>query len=133
MLIAAAVVVQAALIAVGGFTVLHSLDDGSVVDKNTDPNWAQVAHGEILGSMVIPLLAFLLVIVSFVAQIPGGVKWALITLGLVVLQILLAYAGFAVPILGALHGINAFLLAGAASVAMRKARLAGTPAPAAVA
>jgi hypothetical protein len=77
----------------------------------------------------------LLLIVSFFAGIPGGVKWAAITFGVMVLQVLLAYASFPVPILGLLHAINAFALAAVASIAMRQARLAGAPpaaAPAAV-
>jgi hypothetical protein len=127
-LIALGVVVQAALIATAWFQVLHDTDDGSVFDKNTDRNWAQVGHGTV-GIMVIPLIAIILLIVSFFARIPGGVKWALITFGVVVLQILFAFVGFGAPILGLLHGINAFALAGVASVAMRKARLAEQSAP----
>jgi len=129
MLIALGVVVQAALIAVAWFDVLHSLDDGTVLDKNSESNWAQMLHGT-LGMMVIPLIALLLLIVSFFAHIPGGVKWAAITFGVALLQIVLAFVGYAAPVVGALHGINAFVLAGVASVAMRKARLATTAAPA---
>jgi len=125
MLIAFGVVVQAALIAVAWFDVLHSLDDGSVYDKNSADNWAQMLHSTV-GMMIIPTVALLLLIISFFANIPGGVKWAAITLGVTVLQILLAYAGFAAPVVGALHGINAFALAGVASIAMRKARLVST-------
>jgi len=131
MLIALGVVVQTALIAVGWFSALHSIDDGTVLDKNSDENWAQIAHGTI-GVMVIPLIAVVLLIVSFFAHIPGGVKWAAITFGVTVLQVLFAFAGFAAPIVGALHGINAFALAGVASIAMRKARLAGAVPPAPV-
>jgi hypothetical protein len=129
MLIALGVVVQAALIAVAWITVLHSLDDGAVFDKNSDNNWAYISHG-LLGMMVIPIIAILLLIVSFFAHIPGGVKWAGITLGVTLLQIIFAFLGFAAPVTGALHGINAFVLAGVASIAMRKARLATTTAPA---
>ena len=129
MLIALGVVVQAALIAVAWFDVLHSLDDGTVLDKNSESNWAQMLHGT-LGMMVIPLIALLLLIVSFFAHIPGGVKWAAITFGVALLQIVLAFVGYAAPVVGALHGINAFVLAGVASVAMRQARLATTAAPA---
>lgn len=133
LLIALGVVVQAAVIAAAWFTVLVSLDDGTVLDKNTDRNWAHVTHS-VLGMMVIPLLAILLLIVSFFARIPGGVKWAAITFGVVVLQIAFAFAAFSgAPVIGALHGINAFALAGVASVAMRKARQASTAPPAAVA
>jgi hypothetical protein len=138
MLIAIGVVVQAAVIAVAWFLVLHSLDDGTVFDKDSGDNWAQALHGT-LGMMVIPIIALLLLIVSFFAHIPGGVKWAAITLGVTVLQIVFAFVGLAAPAVGGtLHGLNAFVLAGVASVAMRKARLAATappaehPAPAAV-
>lgn len=128
-LIALGVVVQAALIAAAWFTVLHNADDGSVFDKNTGYNWAQIGHS-VVGLMLIPLFSIILLIVSFFARVPGGVKWALITFGVVVLQILFAIFGFGAPIVGLLHGLNAFAVAGVASVAMRKARLAEQPAPA---
>jgi len=122
-LIAIGIVLQAAFIAVAWFTVLKDTDSGAVFDKNSEGNWAHAAHG-VVGMMVIPLLAILLLIVSFFARIPGGVKWAAITFGVVVLQILFAFASFSAPVVGALHGINAFAIAGVASVAMRKARQA---------
>jgi hypothetical protein len=131
MLIAVGVVVQTALIAVALFDIAHSVDDGTVIDKNSGDNWAQEVHGTV-GMMILPLLALVLLIVAFFAGIPGGVKWAAITFGVTVLQILLAFLGSAAPVAGALHGINALVLAGVASIAMRKARLAGAaPAPAA--
>jgi hypothetical protein len=130
LLIALGVVVQAALIATAWFQVLNDTESGAVFDENNEGNWAHAGHG-IIGIMVIPLFAILLLIVSFFARIPGGVKWAAITFGVVVLQIVFAFVGFSAPILGALHGINAFALAGVASVAMRKARLAEEPAMAA--
>ena len=127
-LIAIGVVLQAAFVAAGWFTVMHDTDSGAVYDKNTGDNWGQVAHSTV-GMMVIPVIALLLLIVSFFAGIPGGVKWAGITFGVTVLQIVLAFGGYGAPIVGALHGINAFALAGVASVAMRKARLAEATAP----
>jgi Family of unknown function (DUF6220) len=131
MLIAVGVVVQAATIAVAWFLVSHHVDDGGVYDRNSD-NGGLAAHGTI-GMIVLPLLALALLIVSFLARVPGGVTWAAITFGVTVLQILLAFLGNAVPVLGALHAINAFALAGVASIAMRKARLATTAQPAATA
>jgi hypothetical protein len=130
MLIALGVVLQAASVAVAWFMVLNEIDSGSVFDKSYEGNWAHAAHG-ILGMMVIPVIALALLVLSFFARIPGGAKWAGITFGLVALQIVLAFAGFAAPIVGSLHAINAFLLAGAASIAARKARVAEavTPAP----
>jgi hypothetical protein len=126
-LIAIGVVLQAAFIAVAWFTVLHDTDSGAVFDKNTEGNWGQVAHSSV-GMMVLPVIALLLLVVSFFAGIPGGVKWAAITLGVTVLQVVLAFASYGAPAVGGLHGLNAFALAGVASVAMRKARLAEAPA-----
>jgi hypothetical protein len=128
-LIALGVVVQAALIATAWFQVINDTESGTVFDENSEGNWAHAGHG-IIGMMVLPAIAIVLLIVSFFARVPGGVKWAAITLGVVVLQVVLAFAGFGAPIVGALHGINAFAIAGVASVAMRKARLAEQPAPA---
>ena len=128
LLIAISVVVQAMFIAIALFQIMHDADNGGVFDKNSE-NWAQMAHS-IVGSIVVPLLAIALLIVSFFARIPGGVKWAAIVFGVLVLQFLLAFLGFGVPVLGALHGINAFALAGVASVAARKARQAETVASA---
>jgi hypothetical protein len=128
MLIAAGVVVQAAVIAFALFDIEKKTDDGQVFSKDSH-NGAIALHST-LGEMVIPVLALLLLIVSFFAAIPGGVKWAAITFGVLVLQIVLAFGGDGVPAIGVLHAINAFALAAVASIAMRKARLADSPAPA---
>jgi 1,4-dihydroxy-2-naphthoate octaprenyltransferase len=128
MLIAAGVVVQAAAIAFALFDIEKKTDDGQIYSKDSH-NGGVVLHS-VLGEMVIPVIALLLLIVSFFAAIPGGVKWAAITFGVLVLQVVLAYAGDALPAIGVLHGINAFALAAVASIAMRKARLAESPAPA---
>jgi hypothetical protein len=75
-LVAIGVVLQAMFIAVGWFTALHDMDDGLVIDKNYDGNWGHVLHGQ-FGTLVIPLLALVLLVVSFFAKVPGGIKWAL--------------------------------------------------------
>jgi hypothetical protein len=124
-LISVGVVVQAMAIAVGWFIALKDVDDGLVIDKNYDGNWGHSVHS-IVGSMIIPLLALLLLIVSFFAHIDGGVKWALYVFGLVVLQIAFAFLAFAAPVVGALHGANALALLAVAGMAARRA--AGTPA-----
>jgi hypothetical protein len=120
LLIALGVVVQAMAIALGWFLVLKDVDDGAVFDKNTDFNFGQITHS-IFGTMVIPLLAIVLLIVSFFAGIAGGVKWAAIVFGLVVLQIALAFAAWGVPVIGALHGLNALALLAVAGIAGRRA------------
>jgi 1,4-dihydroxy-2-naphthoate octaprenyltransferase len=127
MLIAAAVVVQAAVIAVALFDIEHKTDDGQFYSKDSHNVGVQI-HS-VIGQMVIPVLVLAFLIVAFFAAVPGGVKWAAITFGLVVLQIALAYAGDAVPWLGSLHAINAFAIAATASLGMRQARLAAQPSP----
>ncbi|GAA1556437.1 hypothetical protein [Kribbella lupini] len=120
LLIGLGVVVQVMAIALGWFTALKDLDGGLVIDKNYEGNFGHELHG-IVGMMVIPILALLLLIVSFFAHVAGGVKWAAIVLGLVVLQIALAFVSFGVPAIGALHGINALALLAVAGIAGRRA------------
>ena len=126
-LIAIGVVVQAMSIALAWFTAIKDMDGGAVIDKNSDLNFGHVAHGTV-GMMVIPALALLLLIVSFFAKVVGGIKWALFVVGLVALQIALAFVSFGAPVVGTLHGLNAFALAGVASMAARKAATTPTPA-----
>jgi len=127
-LIAVGVVVQTALIAFALFDIQHKTDDGVLYSK--DSSNAGVALHSVIGGMVIPVLAVVFLIVAFFARIPGGAKWAAITFGVAMLQVVLGYAGQSLPWIGVLHGLNAFALAAVASVAMRKAREAA-PAPAA--
>jgi hypothetical protein len=65
----------------------------------------------------------LLLIVSFFAKVRRGITWALILLGTVLLQIVLALVGFGIPAIGALHGINAIVILALAVVAGRSARV----------
>ncbi|WIM94945.1 hypothetical protein ACTOB_007005 [Actinoplanes oblitus] len=121
-LILLGVVVQLVVIAAAWFQVLNDVDNGGVFDNNTR-NWAHNAHS-VVGMMVIPLLAVALLVISFFAGVPNGVRYALLVFGAVVLQIVLAFASYSVPGLGALHGLNALAVAGLAENAMRKARVA---------
>ena len=123
-LVAIGVVLQAMFIALGWFTAIKDMDGGLVVDKNYEGNAGHMLHGQ-FGMLVIPLLALLLLIVSFFAKVPGGIKWALYVVGLVVLQIALAFVSFNAPVVGVLHGLNAFALLGVAAMASRRA--AGAP------
>lgn len=126
-LIAIGVVVQAMAIALAWFTVIKDVDDGSVFTKDSDPNVGHMIH-TIVGSGVIPLLAILLLIISFFAKVESGVKWALYVFGLVALQFGLAALSFGVAAIGALHGLNAFALLAVASMAARRAAAAPTAA-----
>jgi hypothetical protein len=126
-LIAIAVVLQAAFIAWGTFDILNTTDSGEVY-TGEDYNAGQGMHS-IFGLGIIPLLAIILLIVSFFAKVPGGVRAALIVFGIVVLQIALAFIAFPAPVVGLLHGINAFILAGVAGYASRLAAKGGTTPP----
>ena len=66
------------------------------------------------GMIIIPGLALLLLLSSFFARVRRGIVFALAVLGLVVLQASLGLGGHAIPLLGALHGINALALFSAA-------------------
>lgn len=130
-LIALEVAIQAAAMvyAVAGLGIWVANDNG-VLDQ------AAFESGETLfpemvgfmihgmnGMMVIPALALIFLIVSFFAKIPGGVKWAALTLLAVVVQVALGLFGHEAAIFGALHGINALILFGLAVTAgMRVSR-----------
>ncbi|TCC53652.1 hypothetical protein E0H75_08200 [Kribbella capetownensis] len=127
-LVAVGVVLQAMFIALGWFTAIKDMDDGLVIDKNYEGNTGHMLHGQ-FGMMVIPIIALLLLIVSFFAKVQGGVRWALYVVGLVILQIALAFLSFGVaPVIGALHGLNAFALAAVAAMAARRAAVTREPA-----
>lgn len=130
-LIAAGVVVQAASIAFAMFGLTSYISGGGTVDK------AAVESGTIeftgvsgfpihgmVGMMAIPALALLLVIISFFAKVPGGVKWALYVFAAVVLQVALAVLGrtMELPAVGLLHGANALVLLALAHIAARRAK-----------
>ena len=108
-LIAAGVPLQAAFIAFMVFGIWHDVDQGEVVYQGYEPNAGAPLHG-ITGMLVIPTLAIILMIVSFFARIPRGVRWAGTILGVVLVQVALAFVAFGVAVVGLLHGFNALVL-----------------------
>ncbi len=138
-IIAVEVVIQAMAIvfAVAGLGIW--VEEGGVLDKaafeSDDLSFTGVAgfmiHG-INGMMIIPLLALILFIVSFFAKIPNGVKVAAVVLAAVVVQVFLGLFGHESAYVGALHGLNAFILFGSASYAARLGRTADTSTTASV-
>jgi hypothetical protein len=129
--IAALVVVQAAAIAFAVFGLTKWVDDGGTLNKaameSDDTEFTGVVgfmiHG-MNGMMLIPLVALVLLIVSFFAKVPGGVKWAGFVLLSVVVQVLLGMFAHDAPALGALHGLNALILFGLAVTAGMRVRRA---------
>ena len=124
-LIALEVVIQAALMvwAIAGLGIWVD-SNGGVLDKaameSNETLFPELAglmlHG-MNGTMIIPALALILLIVSFFAKVPGGIKWAGFVLLAVVVQVALGIFGHEVSISGMFHGINALILFSVAAMA----------------
>jgi hypothetical protein len=132
-LIALEVLVQGMAIAYGLAAMTHWVDeDGGLVDKALfdadDPDFPGIGgfitHG-LNGTMIIPILVLLFLIVSFFAKVPNGVRQALIIFGLIVLQVFLGIFAHEVPFVIVLHVINAFGIFMSALAAGRSASGAG--------
>jgi hypothetical protein len=125
-LIALLVLVQAAGIAFGTFGILKFVEDGKDYTKSiAEDRTATGALGQNIhsfGAIAIALLAIILLIVSFFSKIEGGVKWASIVFLVVLLQWVFAIVAFGAPVVGALHGINAFVVFGMAMMAAQNAK-----------
>src|SRR4029453_14516065 len=127
-LVAAGVGIQAASVAYGMFGLFKWIEGGGTLDQSTEPT---PALGGVTGFtwhatggiFVLPAISLLLLISSFFAKVPGAIRWALIALGVTVLQVALGLFAHSVAALGWLHGINAFALFGVAMMAgMRVSR-----------
>jgi hypothetical protein len=134
-LVAAEVAVQAmvmvwAIAGLGKWVDGGGVFDKSVIEGSIDTGampfpevLGVLVHG-INGIFVIPGLALLLLIVSFFTKVRGTIKWALIVFALVVVQTQLGFLGHDFPLGGALHGLNALALFGAALHTGRRLRVA---------
>ena len=127
--IAGLVAVQAAVMVFAIAGLIGWVEDGNSLTEATmesEPDFTGaigfMLHG-MIGMMLIPLLALVLLIISFFAKIPGGAKWAALVLGLVVLQVALGIFGFETPYAGLLHGLNALVLFSVAVHAGRRSSL----------
>ena len=143
--IAVLVVVQAGAIAWGFFGMTNFVNDGGIVDEefldcrddceSFGGELGFFLHMFIVGLVLIPLCSLSLLIVSFFAKVPKGTMMAGLIVVMVILQVLVlpglsreVGSGF-----GALHGINALLIMGAAGAAAQRAKAAdpmAAPAPA---
>jgi len=135
-IIAVEVVIQAMamVFAVAGLGIW--VDEGGVYDKAamedediTFTGAAGFAVHFLNGTILIPLLGLILLIVSFFAKVPGGVKWAAIVFGAIVVQVFLGIFGHESAYIGMLHGLNAFVLLGSAGMAARLAKSASAESP----
>jgi heme A synthase len=123
-LLAVEVLVQGMAIAYALAGMGHWVDqDGGVVDKalfdSDNPDFPGVGgfmiHG-LNGTMIIPILVLLMLIVSFFANVPGASKRAGLLVGLVVLQVFLGIFSHEIPYVITLHVLNAFAIFSIAAI-----------------
>lgn len=92
-------------------------NDGGVVNKalfdNDDAKFGGltgfIIHG-MNGTMFIPLLVLILLVVSFFTKLPGATKRAALLVGLVILQVFLGIFSHEIPQVVMLHVLNAFAI-----------------------
>ena len=126
--IAALVAVQAAAIGYAVFAQLSWIENGGTIDKasieSAPGTGAYIFHA--LDGGVVLLLALALLVISFFAEIPQGVRWAVIVLVCTIVQIALGTLSHMLSAIGAVHGAVALVLFGVAVMAAMRAR---KPAP----
>lgn len=121
------ILIQAAVIAWWAFGVTSYADDhGSIShDRLEDGSFgggAGLSIHAVNGFMIIPLIALALLVVAFLAKIPGGVRLAAITFVLVVIQAyVLPALSEKAPGVGALHGAVALAILALTIAAPRRA------------
>lgn len=129
------VLIQAAVIAWYAFGVAKYADDNGSISHHQIEDGGFNGHAgatihAVNGFMIIPLIALVLLVVSFYARVPGGVRLAVITFVLVVLQAyVLPPLAEKAPAVGVLHGAVALGILALSIVSARKAGEAEQPAP----
>jgi hypothetical protein len=136
--IAAEVMIQAAVIAWAVFGLSKYIEDGGVINKDKldgdtllfDGETGFIIHG-INGTALIPLLGLALLIVAFLAKVPGWLRFAGILFGLILVQaFVLPLLSEKAPFVGLLHGANALAILAMSIVGGRMGAAAAAPAPA---
>jgi heme A synthase len=136
--IAAMVAIQAGAIGYAVFAQLHWIENGGTLDEasfESAPGFGAYIFHALNGATVL-LLALALLIISFFAKIPQGVRWAVIVLACAIVQIALGTLSRLVSQIGAVHGAVALVLFGVAVMAAMRARkpaVVEEPVPATVA
>jgi heme A synthase len=127
-LIALAVLLQAAFIGLGTFTILNDADDGKRIDPD-DYNAGQAMHS--VGAMVLSLLVIIALVVAL-TKVKAARKHAGLLFLVVLLQWVFAMISFEAPVAGLLHGANAIVILGVAISAEQMAKRAEGAEPVAV-
>jgi hypothetical protein len=130
-LVAAEVAIQAMVMVWGIAGLVKWVDSGGVFDKSVMaaqgtpfPEVAGILVHGINGTIVVPGIALVLLILSFFLRVRGAIKWAAIVLVLTVVQGQIGFLGHEIPLAGALHGLNALALFGVGLYAGRRIRTA---------
>jgi heme A synthase len=123
--IAALVAVQSAAIGFAVFAQLNWIETGGTLDKaafdtGAPGTAAMIFHA--LDGYVVLLLSLALLVVSFFAKIPHGVRWAVIVLVCTIVQIALGALSHMLAAIGGVHGAVALVLFGVAVMAAMRAR-----------
>jgi hypothetical protein len=107
LLIFVGVIVQVGFAGYGAFAVAHDIDDNGTVDEDmfVDDFGLHAAFG-----YLVILLGLILLVVALVGRY--RIKHSAILAGLLVLQFVLALAGYGLAALGSLHPVNALLIFG---------------------
>ncbi len=101
-----AVLLQIGFAGYGAFAVAKDTDGGTVNEDRFEDVFGIHAG---FGYLVV-LLGLILLVVALIAR--HRIKHTLILLGLLILQVILAWIGFEVPWIGFFHPINAMAIAG---------------------
>ncbi len=103
----AAAVAQVAFAGYGAFYAAGKVADSTIDEKTFEDGFGLHAG---VGYLVV-LMALVLLILALIAR-PGGntLKHSGIVFGLLIVQVLLAWFGFEIPAIGALHPLNAFII-----------------------
>jgi heme A synthase len=123
--IAALVAVQSAAIGYAVFAQLNWIETGGTLDKaafdtGAPGTAAMIFHA--LDGYAVLLLSLALLVISFFAKIPHGVRWAVIVLVCTIVQIALGALSHMLAAIGAVHGAVALVLFGVAVMAAMRAR-----------
>ena len=94
--------------------------DGAAFESGAPGTAAFIFHA--LNGGVVLLVALALLIVSFFAKIPHGVRWAVIVLVCTIVQIALGTLSRLLAPIGAVHGAVALVLFGVAVMAAMRAQ-----------
>lgn len=120
-MIAAAVVVQAAVIVFAVSGLFRYIDGGGVIDSSLSPDAIPEGVGvmihSLLASYLFPVLELALIAVAAFTRRALAIWMAVLILALILLEWYLGVTGYRAPVAGLLHGANALVIFAVAMLA----------------